>query len=282
MKRRITALFIAMITTFASMPANLVFADTIELDEMPEIQETDIIQESDILQETDLAEGAFSEFDEPEYAEGYCDPETELSELPDPMNSASVNDIGSDLNTGNKATRNLDAYISRKGNDESRSYYYHGFAKKPTNLYYKSSIGSAKIVKVGNNNYAIKFTFKKNVKSSVTITYKYLGYKRSIKIINKKIQYSCAAKNIKLGKIRLSNFSRNFFWAERPVNGRIEITPAKGWKLYGVYKGPAFGKATGVLHNGDKIKLKKYEEARIYFQNKKTKKYVVYTYRAFT
>lgn len=298
MKKR-TALLIAIITAFTAMPASPVYADTA----IPE--EGVLLEEAEAELSNGVAVMAGEDFSDTSYTEEYSDeyvakgPAEETDEccveyidaVPKDVNCVDINSMmaqgaGSGEYSDTKVYNNTyNGYFSYKGNDPSRSFYIRDMKEKPTQIKYNSSKGKARIFsyKIGGKKlYCLRFTFNKDEKRSVTVSYKHGGNTFNAKIVPHKTPYKKAAENIKIGKIRLSDLSKSFYFEERSSSGKIEIKPAKGWKIDKIYKKKLFENISkaSILTNGQNITLKLYDEIDIILKNEKSGKYTWYIYRA--
>ena len=315
MKKR-TALLIAIITAFTAMPASPVYADTAIPEEAvllegaeAELSNGEVEAElSNGEAEAELSNGvavmAGEDFSDTSYAEEYSDeyiggPAEETDEccveyidaVPKDVNCVDINSMmaqgaGSGEYSDTKVyNTTYNGYFSYKGNDPSRSFYINNMKEKPTQIKYNSSKGKARIFsyKIGGKKlYCLRFTFNKDEKRSVTVSYKHDGNTFKAKIVPHKTSYKKAAENIKVGKIRLSDLSKSFYFEERSSSGKIEIKPAKGWKIDKIYKKKLFENTSkaSILTNGQSIKLKLYDQIDICLKNEKSGKYTWYIYRA--
>lgn len=301
MKKRITALLVATITALAAMPAYPVFADTIELEEVPQSEEAEpvLFEASEDVAEPvgieaveageDLSfdAGINGANESGEAAEGgnidpFVDNTSQFVEEPETSDQAG--DLTSFVGAS-PIKRTLNCYVSYKGNDESRSYYYYDFNSIPKNISYNTSIGTMRYIKYkykGNTKYALKFTFDKNEKRTATVSYKYEGKSYKIRFVPVKYSFSRAAKNIKIHKIRLAGFDKNFRFSERTGKGRVEVEPVSGWKVTTIYKSKMFdaNAKKQYYNNGDKVTLNQFDRLSICLQNTKTKKVTWYGYNA--
>ncbi len=129
----------------------------------------------------------------------------------------------------------------------------------------------------GQTLYLLVFRFKANKKAHVKISYSKKGktYKNDVYITPEK--YTSPAKSVKIGKQLY--FTGNT-WAityNRTLNGKISVTPKKGWKVAIIYKyniNKFYNPKLTTYKNNSKINVKKNERLMIIFQNKKTGKVV--------
>ncbi len=298
---------IAIITAFTAMPANPVYADTAIPEEGVLLEgaeaelsngeaEAEFSNGAAVMAGEDFSDTSYTEEYSDEYIEGTVE-ETDgccveyIDAVPKDVNCVDINSVmaqgaGSGEYSDTKVYNiTYNGYFSYKGNDPSRSFYISGMEEKPTQIKYNSSKGKARIFpyKIGGKKlYSLRFTFNKDEKRSVTVSYKYDGHTINAKIVPHKTSYKKAAKNIKIGKIRLSDLSKSFYFEERSTSGKIEIKPAKGWKVFKIYKKKLFesDSKASILTNGQSIKLKLYDEIDICLKNEKSGKYTWYTYSA--
>ena len=309
MKKR-TALLIAIITAFTAMPVSPVLADTAIPEEAVLLEglETEpndaacYALEPDGIEKTEYGPGygvgtSLLDSERIDYAKDMMAKAAEkgvnflLSEdvVVAPEFDADAIEPGADATSFDEispdsATKTIRAGICPRGNVPSRSYYITQpkLMKKPTNLTYNSSIGSATIMKFAKNRYCVRFTFKKDEKRTANISFEYGGKKYKYKLKPVVRYHKKAVKNIKVGKIRLHDFKKSYMYEERPVSGTLDVDPESGWEIMRIYKDKAWqGKEKIDLPNHNKITLEKYDSLCIGLKNKKSGKVVWYIYQAF-